>query len=202
LQRIQVLEMKIVRGGAPLKVLRWYVILMLLGLSSSAAMADGIDPALGVRGGGDQTLWPGSVTFAITPQTASCDTTCNFTTPAFFINAGTITEFELTFDTPQGVFSVEEGSAFPNLTTVLPGIEALLSGGTIFPAEVCAEICEPGPNQVFGNFVLDMEGVTLGSNGETLVTVSSVPEPETLILVLSGLGFLGLRRLRSKEVPS
>lgn len=191
--------MRIVHGGAPVKVTRWFLILILIGLSSSAAMADGIDPALGVRGGGDQTLWPGTFTFTIDSDSASCDTTCDFTTEAFFINEGTITQFDITFDTTQGPFSVEEGSAFGNLVTVIPGIEAIISGGTIFPGSLCIE-CSPEGNQIFGNFVLDMNGVTLGSNGVTLVTVSSaVPEPGTLILMLTGLGFLGLYRLRRKQ---
>lgn len=182
-----------------MKATRWFLILILIGLSSSAAMADGIDPALGVRGGGDQTLWPGTVTFTINSDSASCDTTCDFTTPAFFIVDGTITAFDITFDTPQGVFSVEEGSAFGDLATIIPGIEAIISGGTIFPASNCIE-CSPEGNQIFGNFVLDMNGVTLGSNGQTLVTVSSaVAEPGTLILMLTGLGFLGLYRLRRKQ---
>jgi len=192
--------MRSVHGGAPVKAIRWFLILTLIGLSSSAAMADGIDPALGVRGGGDQTLWPGTVTFTIDTDSASCDTTCDFTTPAFFIDEGTITAFDITFDTPQGVFSVEEGSAFGNLETVIPGIEAIISGGTIFPGSQCIE-CSPEGNQIFGNFVLDMNGVTLGNNAQTLVTVTSVvvSEPGTLILMLSGLGFLGLYRLRRRQ---
>jgi hypothetical protein len=184
------------------KSLRWFLILTILGLSSSATMADGIDPALGVKGTDPvPTLWPGSVTFTINSDDASCDTTCNFTSGAFFINTGTITNFDFKFDTGQGPFTALEGSAFPIVMTVVPGFEALLSGGTIFPGSPCFEGC--ASNEIFGDFVFEMDGVTLGSNGETNVTVTSnVPEPASIILMLTGLGAMGLRRLRRNKVPS
>lgn len=170
------------------------MVLILLGLSSSAALADSVDPAIGVLGGGDQVLWPGSETFTIT--------TANFSSQSFFINEGTITNFLVTFDTEQGPFTALEGTAFPIVTTIVPGFEALLSGGTIFPA---CDGCEGASNQIFGNFFFELQGVTLGSNGVTNVTFTSnapVPEPGTLILMLSGLGAMGLRRLRRNKLPT
>jgi hypothetical protein len=181
-----------------MKILRCCAILILLGLSSSAALANGTDPVLGVKGGTGSTLWPGSVTFSINNETAICDVTCNFTSPAFFITAGTITDFDFSFDTAQVTgFTALEGSAFPTVTTIVPFFEAILSGGTISPACDCSNTT----NQIFGDFYFEMDGVVNGS----LVTVTSnvpLPEPGTMILMLSGLGVMGLRRLRRNKVPS
>jgi hypothetical protein len=196
----------LVCGGAFVKILRCLLILSILGLSSSAALANGIpDPGLGVKGGTGSTLWPGSVTFTIDSSTATCDVTCDFISPAFFINTGTITSFDFSFDTTQGTFTALEDSVFPNVQTIVEGSEAVLSGGTISPLSACPITeCLSGTvigNQIFGDFYFEMQGVTLGSNGITKVTVTS-PEPGTMILVLSGLGAMGLRRLRRNKVPS
>jgi PEP-CTERM motif len=188
-------------GGAPVKSLRCCLILILLGLSSSAALANSIpDPGLGVRGDPllTHTLWTGSVVFTINSDTALCDVTCNFTSGPFFINAGTIHNFDFSFDRLQiGIFTALADSAFPTVTTVTPFREAILSGGTIFPACDCSNTT----NQIFGDWVFEMTGVVNGS----VVTVTSnvpTPEPGTMILLLSGLGAVGLRRLRRNKVPS
>jgi len=183
---------------------RWFLALIFLGLSSSAALADGVDPALGVKGGTDSTLWPGSVTFTINKQDATCEVTCDFTSGSFFINEGTITNFLATFDTQQGPFSTLAGSAF-TVSTITPGFVALLSGGTIFPAssEPECDDCSVPPNQIFGNFFFQLQGVTLGSSDQTKVTfTSNVPEPGTMILLFSGLAAVSLRRLRRNKVAN
>ncbi|HEV2991747.1 MAG TPA: PEP-CTERM sorting domain-containing protein [Candidatus Angelobacter sp.] len=179
-----------------MKNVRWFLVLMLLGLSSSAALADSVDPAIGVLGSGDQTLWPGSETFHIT--------TVNFASPSFFINEGTITNFLVTFTTEQGPFTALAGSAFPTVTTIVPGFEALMSGGTIFPLSAC-DGCGDGTqigNQIFGSFFFELRGLTLGSNGTDVTFTSNVPEPGTMILLLSGLGAMGLLRLRRNKAPN
>lgn len=186
-----------------MSISRWFLGLIFLGLSSSAALADGIDPAIGVDGGSGSRLWPGSVTFTINDNTAICDGPCDFTSEAFFINAGTITNFDFRFDIPQipPFRNLGEGSVFPTVTTIVPTLEALLSGGTIFPLSAC-DGCANGTvrgNQIFGDFVFIMNGVV---NGSRVTVTSNVPEPGTLILMLSGLGAMGLRRLRRNKVPS
>jgi hypothetical protein len=192
-------------GGALVKTIRCCLILILLGLSSTAALANSIpDPILGVKGGTGSTLWPGSVTFTIdfstTGADCSAESTCNFISPAFFINTGTITNFDFSFVTPQiPPFTALADSVFPTITTVVPTLEAILSGGTISP---CPETCPANTtNQIFGDFYFVMNGVV----NPTVVTVTSnvpLPEPGTMILVLSGLGAMGLRRLRRNKVPS
>jgi hypothetical protein len=89
------------------------------------------------------------------------------------------------------------------VTTIVPFREAILSGGTISPLSACPlEGCVSGTvigNQIFGDFYFVMNGVF----NPTVVTVTSnVPEPGTMILVLSGLGAMGLRRLRRNKVPN
>jgi hypothetical protein len=177
-----------------MRILRWFLVFILLGLSSSVALADGIDPAIGVEGGTGSTLWTGSTIFTIT--------SANFTSDTFFILTGTITNFDFNFgNTEQGPFSSLEGSAFPTVTTIVPGFEALLSGGTIFPVSAC-DGCPTGTqrgNQIFGDFRFVLIDAVIGS---TVTVTSNVPEPGTLILMLSGLGAMVLRRPRRNKVPS
>jgi hypothetical protein len=181
-----------------MKILRCCAIVILLGLSSSVALANGTDPVLGVKGGTGSTLWPGSITFAINNETATCDVTCNFISPSFFIDTGTITNFDFLFTTVQTTgFSVLADSVFPTLIIRQEFVDAVLTGGTISPACDCSNTT----NQIFGDFYFEMDGVVNG----TSVTVTSnvpLPEPGTMILVLSGLGVMGLRRLRRNKVPS
>jgi len=183
-----------------MKSLRWFLLLLILGVLSSAARADGIDPALGVKGGGDDSLWPGSMSFTVVN-----DGNGFFRTESFFINEGSITNFLASFDTPQpGGFSTLEGSAF--LVTGLSDTDALLTGGTILPFAACPfELCQNGTqtenNIIYGDFYFAMQGAVNGSV-VTFTSNSSVPEPASMILMLTGLGAMGLRRLRRNKVPS
>jgi hypothetical protein len=88
-------------------------------------------------------------------------------------------------------------SVFPTLIIRQEFVDAVLTGGTIFPACDCSNTT----NQIFGDFYFVMNGV----NNPTVVTVTSnvsAPEPGTMILMLSGLGVMGLRRLRRNKAPS
>ena len=191
------------------RLLVFAVALLALGAST---LADTIDPAIGVKGGGTgSTLWTGSTTVVFLPgQTGvTCvGSTCSYTTPGsnpFFINSGSITDFAYAFNQPQSTgFSVAPGSVFPILT-VINGVSsanplAFLSGGTIFPAPTCT-ICAfaSTSNTVFGDFVLQLSGVNLG----TVASVASnvpipTPEPAAILLLGSGLGLLALRLRRNK----
>jgi len=179
---------------------RWFLTLIFLGLSSSAALADGIDPALGVKGDGDASPWTGTLSVLMSPDTTGVSCTenlCNFTSITFDSNVN-ITNFDYLFSQSQGTpFSVVEGSIFPILTIIsdvnTAHPEAILSGGII--CAVSAEEC-PG---VTTDFYLVTDGV---KQGTTVTYTSNVPEPGTLILMLSGFGAFGLRRLRLKKTTA
>src|SRR5271170_4223847 len=127
----------LVRGGALMKSIRWFLILIFLGLSSSAALADGVDPALGVKGDGDASPWTGSISVVLLPTTAgvTCTTSglCDFVSSTFN-SAVDITDFDYLFSQSQSTaFSVIDDSLFPILTVVSDvgsaSPEAILSGG-------------------------------------------------------------------------
>jgi PEP-CTERM motif-containing protein len=180
---------------------RWFLALIFLGLSSSMALADAIDPALGVKGDGDASAWTGSLTVLMDPDTGgvSCtDGFCNYTSQTFDSNVN-ITNFDYLFSQSQGTpqnnpFSVVEGSIFPILTIIsdvnTAHPEAILSGGII-----CAVSTEACPGGTI-DFFLETDGAV---EGTTVTYTSNVPEPASLILMLSGFGAIGLRRLRQKK---
>jgi hypothetical protein len=183
------------------KILRWYLILMIVGLSSSVALADGIDPALGVKGDGDATAWTGTLTVLMNPNTPGVFCSggfCDFTSQTFDSDVN-ITNFDYLFSQSQGTpannpFSVVEGSIFPTLTIIsdvdTAHPEAILSGGII--CAVSTEVCPGGTI----DFFLETDGAV---EGTTVTYTSNVPEPGTFILMLAGFGAMGFGRLRQKK---
>lgn len=184
-----------------MKFLRWYLILIILGLWSSVALADGIDPALGVQGDGDAVTWPGTLTVLMDPSTPRVTCTggfCDFSSQTFFSTLN-ITNFDYLFSQSQGTpennpFTVVEGSIFPILTIIsdvnTAHPEAILSGGII--CAISTEVCQGGTI----DFFLQTDGAVQGT---TVTYTSNVPEPGTLVLMVSGFGAIGLRRLRQKK---
>jgi len=192
----------VVRGGACMKSIRWFLILIVFGLSSTAALADGVDPALGVKGDGDQAPWTGTLSVLMEPGAGITCTGgfCDFSSETFSSTVD-ITDFDYLFSQSQSTaFSVIDGSIFGILTIVsdvaTENPEAILSGGLI--CGTSDEVCQSD----FSSFILETNGVVQG----TTVTYTSnvplpVPEPGTLILMVSGLGVLGLHR-RMKKTPA
>lgn len=187
------------------------------------ALADTIDPAIGVKGctGGCSVGWDrnAGATFTLTEGaqtgpfggTGTCaDEGCNFvnfTSNGFFItDGGTIQSFLFDFlgVSQPGGFSVAADSAFQSLQSNAGNTAAVLSGGTIFPPcfECSALVLAPVSTDITGDFQFEINNV---ANGTSLGVLSDrplpAPEPSTLILLGTGLGVLGLRRLRSRAKP-
>ena len=188
-----------------MNISRWFLALIFLGLSSSMALADGIDPALGVKGDGDASPWTGTLSVLMetnpTLGVTCTDGFCNYISQTFDSNVN-ITNLDYFFDRSQGTvannpFSVVEGSIFPILTIIsdvnTANPEAILSGGII-----CAVNSEECPSGTI-DFYLVTEGAVQGT---TVTYTSNVAEPGTLILMLSGFGAFGLRRLRQKKTSA
>lgn len=184
-----------------MKFLRWYLILIILGLWSSVALADGIDPALGVKGDGDQAPWTGTLTVLMEPNPTlgvSCSGGfCDFTSQTYSFTAD-ITNFDYFFSQSQSTgFTKTADDIFPILTIIsdvnTANPDAILSGGII--CGTSDEICQGD----FSSFILETDGVVQG----TTVTYTSnvplpVPEPGTMILMVSGFAVIGLRRRLKK----
>ncbi|MCU1241395.1 MAG: hypothetical protein JWO71_2121 [Candidatus Acidoferrum typicum] len=197
-----------------MKASRFLILVVALLALGSSALADPIDPAIGVKGGGGgSTLWLGFTTVTFLPgQTGVTCTggTCSYSTPQnnpFFIASGSITDFAYLFSQSQNIgFSVFTDSVFQTLT-VVNGVNsrfplAILSGGTILPAPTCIECIgtfATTSNTVVGDFLLELGGV---KQGTTVLMASNVPipvpEPAALLLLGSGLVALAFRRKTKK----
>lgn len=193
-------KQSLLRGGAPVKTLRSILILIAFGLSSSALMADSIDPALGVKGDGDQSPWTGTLSVVMEPTSPGVTCSggvCDFASVTFDSTVD-IRDMDYLFNESQSTaFSVVDGSVFPILT-VVSGVgtanpEAILSGGII-----CAITDDSCPNGVT-DFFLVTNGVVQGTTVNYTSNVPLVSEPATLILMASGLGVICFRRRRQKQ---
>jgi hypothetical protein len=176
-------------------ILSFLAVALLLLSVGSVAEANTIDPAVGVQGDPPGILWTGSATFTITTDT--------FTSNAFFIESGMITSFNVHSDTALNFTSSVAGETVtmisPSCDSVCTSTDAILSGFTITPQIILqapTALDSTGPVNISGPF----DFFITGGAGDTLTF--STPEPGTLILLGTGLGALGLRRLRRSKAAS
>jgi PEP-CTERM motif len=181
-----------------MKLARFVILTAMLAVFGGATKAQ-TDPAIGVKGDGDAAPWTGSTSFTVNCGIGpiTCDT---FGSQTFVLGSDDqpLTSFLFTFGTPQGDFSaLADNPICPNVQTIVPGLEALLSGCTILPPSDCSECAfSDSSNTLSGDFFFELDGVI---NGTTVGIVSNTPEPGTMILLGSGLSAIGVRRLRRRR---
>jgi hypothetical protein len=197
---------------------------------SGAALADTVDPAIGVKGGGGSPLLcpltgcTGPATFSFT-FTGTQGTTITTQTFDFINNTGsTISELDLIAPASPDPLSptpvslsyacADASTYFSTCTpTVLDNGDTMLaySGGSGIPNDpspICFEGCSASvPAADFALFVQalngDLANVPVADQFTVNATaISAVPEPAAILLMSTGLGFLGLTRRRRNQMPS
>jgi hypothetical protein len=198
-------------------IMKFARLLMLAGaiaVFSGVALADTVDPVIGVKGGTGSVLWTGSEVFNVSSDSSSGNGStscqngiCNFTSEVFFAGIN-LTNFDYLFSRSQNIgFSVADNSVFTMLQ-IISGVdsahpEAILSGGLIVPPPPpCTEGCLFASTNTLTEFQLEMNGVIDGTSVTVTSNVSPVPEPGTIALLGSGLVGIGLRRLRRNRAAA
>ena len=206
-----------------MKLSRWFVVLVLLGLSSSTALADGLDPVMKLGGSNLSTGLVSGNDLNFTFTVHGSDFTGVGQTEQFdFINAtgqtamGVDLLVTLLSGTPSLTFSCENVSGSGYFTgcsvTPLSSTQTLISffgpdtgeggfgGIPNAPDMTCDGIHSCSTETAgadFGVFVTDVNGdlFTLGQGqGFAVQGTLSVPEPSTVLLLLAGVVLLFLFR--------
>lgn len=196
--------------GASVKSIRWFMILIVLGLSSSIALADGIDPKMGLQGGTGSTglFSPNDPNFSFT--VFGSEFTSGSSEFFDFINAtgqtalGVNLVATLLAGTPTLTFSCAESNSYFNTCTVTPlqngqvlisysnTGEGGLGGIPNDPNPSCdgPGSCSPSvPAADFAVVVTDVGGDLANlpqGEGFSVQGNLAVPEPSTVLLVLTG----------------
>jgi hypothetical protein len=211
------------------KIARWCLTLILLGLSCSVGYADGVDPGVKLQGGGDATglFSPTDANFAFTVL-GSDFTSIGQSEEFDFINftnqvaIGVNLVATLLPGTPTLTYVCDPSSEYFTMcqvTSLSPGV-TLISfsdpntgeggfGGIPFATDFGEGSCDGAhscststPGADFGVVVTDINGdlVNLGQGqGFKVQGTLLVPEPSTIFLVLAG-GLLLFLFKRSQEV--
>jgi hypothetical protein len=185
---------------------RFVVLAAALLFLGGAAFADGVDPAIGVKGGTGSTPWNGSTT-------QFCATACNLTLPnveiPYFNNTGDIiASFDFKWDRPQGAFTLLNDPSFgflnaqfvfpSNFDPNAPEVFLNLIGVNITSSPACEGSCFHPASSEFNLVINGGVGRLDVASSNTL----AVPEPGTILLLGPGLGAIALIRLRRKRAAN
>lgn len=173
-------------------ILSFLAVALFVLAAASTANADGTDPSIIILNGGDQVPIPGTSFSFFTTTGSDCNftspttaTTCNFqnTNPA--AATWTAVDIDISQVIDKSLVTCGGGAFFAScvVTNDADGtVDISLSGGPgITPADFPA----------FG-----IAGWASGTTFDGTITLSSVPEPGTLALLLTGGGFFLARRKR------
>lgn len=203
--------------------LAWFVAFFLFA-SLGAAFADSTppDPIIDMEPGGDAVEFTGVFTFTITAaDEQNCTNIGQFcfvelpTLENFLPNGQNITSVELSFDFPQGPFTVAQNADpndFPNAiftteSTVVQGVSELFTGSTIQPCQTVIiegvpaqseDDVPPCENQQTESFNIGIADAILNpaTQSTTVTVTANVPEPSSAVLLLGGVAVLWTQRKR------
>jgi len=194
------------------------LVFAVLFLSLGSLFADDIphDPIIDIERGTGTIGFDGTAMFTISDGSNCIDSdvqgirSCSAITPTFGNLTGkdiTSLEFDFPLTGPnQGVFSAGANSPFNKVDTVLPGFEAIYSGGDITHNCTTSEIadgvsCDPGADFKTSEFTIGFAEVLVPLNGSVTLAFSSVPDPTSTVpeppaaaLMLTGIGIIGVVR--------
>jgi hypothetical protein len=206
LLKSSVLRVVSTRRGLSMNFSRWFLSVILLGLSSSMAMADGVDPSMGLGGGGSQGPFnqtacaPDSCTISLDSTGSGVVEIINntpFDLASLTINVETSFGDNLTClaDTTFGYPSVSGGGAFGTSCTysdTLPVSTSILTQqhyDILFNGYCTGSRGGPCGAAFLSSLTFDLTW-TEGTNP------NPAPEPSTVVLLWTGLVTLGAGRKR------